>query len=158
MRHYYKHGLTNHPLYKRYYHILSRCNNKNNKDHHHYGGRGIKCEWETFIDFYNDMSDGFSDGLEIDRIDNNGNYSKDNCRWATVIQQANNTSTNVFIEYNGEKLTIAQWSRRLGIRDTTFRLRIARGWSIDRAITTIVNYKNETKPIKHVIRIKANAG
>lgn len=122
--HYYKHGLKNHPLYKRYYHILSRCNNKNNKDFHHYGGRGIKCEWEKFIDFYNDMIVGFKQGLEIDRIDNNGNYCKENCRWATRKEQTNNTRRTTFVNYKDKKYSLHELADLSGIKPECLRGRL----------------------------------
>ena len=81
--------------------ILARCNNKNNKAYKHYGGRGIKCEWKTFIEFRDDIYESYKEHLElfgkknttIDRIDVDGNYCKSNCRWATLLQQRNNRRT-----------------------------------------------------------------
>jgi hypothetical protein len=118
--------------------MLQRCENPKSKDYPRYGGRGIKvCErWHTFINFYNDMG-ASPDGTSIERIDNNKGYNPENCRWATVRQQANNVNTNRIFTHNGESRTIAQWAELTGINYYTLYSRlIKRGWEIDRALST----------------------
>lgn len=73
-------------------------------------------------------------GMTLDRIDNNGNYCKENCRWATYKEQANNKSNNRIIKYNGEKKTLSQFADDFGIKQNTLLYRIKRGWNIKRAL------------------------
>ena len=100
-----------------------------------YVNRGISVcdEWLQFENFYADMGDA-PIGMSLDRIDNNGNYSKDNCRWATRVQQNNNKSTNIVIEWNGKRQTRAQWEKEFGMKPTTLRSRFRSGWSLERAM------------------------
>jgi len=130
-----RHGLSHTKLHAVWRIMLDRCNNKNKKSYSCYGGRGITvCKrWHNFLNFYNDMGE-CPEGLTIERIDNDGNYEPSNCKWATRQEQGNNTKTNVIINYNGQRLTIAQWARKIGINYQTLLCRIRRhNWSIDRA-------------------------
>ena len=107
-----------HPLYHTWYAMVARCQNPRAQSYHNYGGRGITvCDrWlESFENFYADMGDRPSKQHTLDRIDNDGPYSPENCRWATWEEQANNRRNNVWIEFQGERLSAAQWSRRLGV-------------------------------------------
>lgn len=111
--------------------MKARCSNHNNDRYHRYGGRGIKvCErWNVFENFIADMKDAPSEKHSIDRINNDGNYEPSNCRWATIYEQSNNKISNVFIEYNGERLTTAQWARKIGIPQHRIASRVRKGYS-----------------------------
>jgi hypothetical protein len=125
------HGLTNTRTYGIWQAMRLRCN-RINQD---YSCRGITYDerWDSFENFYLDMGE-VPEGMSIDRIDFNGNYTKDNCRWATREQQANNTRANVFIEWQGKRQTRTQWERELGMKPTTLRSRLKYGWSLEKAM------------------------
>ena len=126
-----KHGKRYTKLNKTWNSMKQRCNNSNCKQYKNYGGRGIKVceEWvdkeNGFMNFYNwAMQNGFQENLTIDRIDVNGNYEPDNCRWTDMKQQCNNRRDNHNITYNNETHTIAEWSEILKIKRYTLYSRI----------------------------------
>lgn len=120
-----KHGMYNTKLYHAWYAILERCNNPKDQAYKNYGGRGIRvCErWLEFKNFFADMGER-PKGKSIDRIDNDGPYSPENCRWATREEQRNNTRSNRFYTYKGEKLSLRQWARRYKIDHRTLAYRL----------------------------------
>lgn len=118
------HGVATHDAYRGTYHkMISRCYNKKNKNYHQYGGRGITvCEaWlndpSLFVSWAE--NNGYKRGLQLDRIDNNGNYEPDNCRFVTSKINNRNRRNNVFIEVDGEKKTQVEWIEELGCHMTT---------------------------------------
>jgi hypothetical protein len=125
-----KHGLCKHPLYRTFMHIKDRCYNKNDKRYIHYGKRGIiLCkEWKNnpklFIEWC--LNNGYKKNLSLDRIDNNGNYEPNNCRFITQKEQLNNRRNNVFISSKNKTMTIAQWADFLDIKYITLFNRIKR--------------------------------
>jgi hypothetical protein len=131
------HGLTECSLYSTWKNMRQRCNNPNNQDYHSYGGRGISVckEWNNFATFKKDM-EGKTQGLTIERIDTNKGYSKENCRWASTLEQARNKRTNKPITHNGKTMLLSEWSQLLGIKEGTLWMRIRRGWPVDQAFTT----------------------
>ena len=134
-----KHGMWETSVYHIWRSMLTRCENPNMHAYHLYGGRGIKvCEaWHDFEQFYADMGP-CPEGHSLDRIDNNRNYEPDNCRWATAKQQGRNRNDNVEITFQGETRCVAGWAEKLGMRDSTLRERLNRGWTIKEALTTPV--------------------
>lgn len=121
--------------------MKERCYNKNNGKYNNYGGRGITIcdEWNGTngrIRFYEwAISNGYAKKLTIDRIDVNGNYEPNNCRWANTYLQANNRTDNFVVEYNGEVKTIHEWEKLVGISAGTIRYRITHNWSVEKALT-----------------------
>lgn len=118
--------------------MKSRCTNPNNRKWKDYGGRNIKvCDrWlNSFENFLEDMGTRPSPKHSLDRIDVNGDYTLENCRWSDQKTQQNNKRTNLFITWSGRTLTLAQWSREIGISRQSLKKRIDNGWTIDRALT-----------------------
>ena len=113
------HGLTNSRLYGIWSGMKNRCKNPTKAVHKHYVGRGIRVcdEWENdFMAFYNwAITHGYKDDLSIDRIDVNGNYEPDNCRWVDDLTQCSNKTNNKYVEIDGVKYTIPQLERKYGI-------------------------------------------
>ena len=145
-----KHNLCNSRLYKIWVNMKSRCYNPNTPDYQNYGGRGIRIceEWlSDFSNFYSwSVLNGYSEDLTIDRIDNEGDYCPENCRWATRPLQANNKRNNTLIEYNGESHTISEWSSITGISYNTLIKRLMYlKWSVSKAFETPVKKYNFCK-------------
>jgi len=118
------HGMNKTPEHRVWCKIKHRCYNKNNQGYKNYGGRGIRvCKrWlESFEAFYEDMGDKPSDKHSIDRIDNDGDYTPDNCRWATKMEQMQNTRVAIKVKWKGEPLTLRQLSEKTGIKLRTLR-------------------------------------
>lgn len=146
------HGLSSHPLFQTWYDMYRRCNRPTRKDYHHYGGRGIKlCDaWmppaeQGFVRFLEDMSSSYSEGLEIDRIEVDGDYCPENCRWTTRAVNCSNRRSyfvNLKLQHNGETICLTEASKVSGIPnrilwDRMFKL----GWSYAEAISKPLKFK-----------------
>jgi hypothetical protein len=110
--------------------MKQRCGNENNTNYHSYGERGIRVcdEWfddyETFRDWA--LENGYSDELTLDRRNNNGIYSPDNCRWADRYTQMNNRRNTRYITYNGETHSVSEWARILNVRRPVLNYRLSK--------------------------------
>lgn len=148
-QHKLKHGLSYTRIHKIWHGIKQRCLNKNNSRYNWYGGKGIKIcdEWkDSFINFYEwSVSSGYNDTLTIDRIDFNGNYCPENCRWISQKDQKRNTSKNILITYKGETLCLAALAEKYGIKFSTAYSRIKRGKPIE-----VVFQKHESEAINKI--------
>lgn len=118
--------------------MRARCFQKNNPDYPNYGGRGITIsnEWDTSNKFVLwAYANGYDDNLTIDRIDVNGNYEPNNCRWITIQEQQRNRRSNKFITWQGETKTCSEWDEYFGYNPGTIAQRLRRGWDIEKIIT-----------------------
>lgn len=148
----FTHKMTGSRLYKVWNAMKSRCYYEKSEMFKHYGGRGITVcdEWKnSFISFYDwSIKNGYDENAErgqctIDRIDVNGNYEPNNCRWATIKQQANNTRRNHFIEYNGKTQTVSQWANELGVEPDSIFNRLQKGFTEEEALTLKFNERRK---------------
>jgi hypothetical protein len=125
--------------------MVRRCEAPAQKDYHRYGGRGIKVceEWHNYLKFKEwALQNGFEENLEIDRIDSNGNYEPNNCRWSTEKEQQRNRRNNISLTCNGETHILIEWSEILGIKlDTLYKRLYISNWSVEKALTTPLNTK-----------------
>lgn len=152
-----KHNKTNTRLYKIWSGMKSRCYYIKNIAYKDYGGRGIKIydEWKKdFVNFYNwAINNGYNDNLTIDRIDVNGNYEPNNCRWVTIKVQENNRRNNKIIKYKENFYTLSELAEKLNISSATLNWRLNHNWNeeelnlkVDLANSKIrkeMNFKNE---------------
>jgi hypothetical protein len=131
------HNQSNTKLYYIYRNILNRCNHKTTDSYYLYGGRGIRCLWKSFNDFYRDMSKDYKRHIKkygkknttIDRIDSDDNYYKENCRWVTNKEQARNKRNSRFLTYKNITKPLYKWADELGIKHNTISNRWHMGWS-----------------------------
>lgn len=129
----FKHGGRDTRLYTIWKNMKSRCFNQNNRDYCLYGGRGISIcdEWvnnyASFMDWA--LDNGYADCLSIDRLDVDGDYCPENCRWATQKEQCNNTRRNILVDIDGEVLTLKGWCERMSLNYGTVSSRVRRGWA-----------------------------
>lgn len=137
------HGMTTTQIYKTFYGMKRRCENPKDNRFNRYGARGIKVLWESAESFIADMKDEYDEHVrvhgahrtQIDRIDTNGHYSKENCRWATPTVQQRNRSSNVLLTFNGRTQTAVEWGEETGITGQQITKRLRRGWTLEEALT-----------------------
>lgn len=115
------HRMSTHLMYKRWRSLRNRCEQKNNPAYRWYGAKGIVvCErWKSFENFYADMGDPPTPAHQIDRINNNGNYEPNNCRWVTALENMHNTRANVIVEVNGMKMCWSEACRKINVSQTS---------------------------------------
>lgn len=144
-----RHGMYKTPEYKAWRNIKDRCFRSGSKHFPDYGGRGItmSAQWAAdFTNFYTSMGPRPSPAHSIDRIDNNGNYEPENCRWATALEQASNNRRSKFVTVDGREMTVSAAARHFGVNVVTFWRRLERGMSVQEASqpSGLGSWKNKT--------------
>lgn len=134
------HGLSGTPLYTAWYAMKKRCNNPGNHNYDRYGGRGISVcnEWIDSFEAFSDwaLSNGYREGLSIDRIDNDGDYSPENCRWVDIKTQNNNRGVSLMFTYNGKTQNLSSWCEELGVPYfRTWQRIVQYGYTFEQAIS-----------------------
>jgi hypothetical protein len=141
------HGMRDSSEYSIWTGMIQRCQNEKATSYSTYGGRGISvCDrWMiSFENFYADMGPRPSPNHTLDRYpDMNGNYEPNNCRWATIEEQSSNRRDNVFYDYDGERLTVSQIARKVGLDPQVLNWRLSNGWDMRKATTTPINQRFE---------------
>lgn len=127
-------------IYRIWKGMKARCYSNGHISYKNYGGRGIKIcdEWNENYECFKEwaLSNGYRADLTIDRIDTNGFYEPENCRWVTPKDQANHKRNNVVIEYNGESGTVSYWAEKTGLTYSAISCRLKRGWDPERILNT----------------------
>ncbi len=135
-----KHGLRYHPLYTIWRNIKRRCYKETSKRYADYGGRGIKMceEWKNSVVVFYDwcISNGWEQGLDMDRENNDGDYDPGNCRFVTRKVGNSNKRSNIWIEYNGRKMIASDWARELGLNYGVITRRLKKGYPIHEVLYT----------------------
>lgn len=137
-----KHGMYGDRFYNIYRQIIRRCTEKTHKAYPNYGGKGIQNLWESFEEFRQDMYKSYCIHVDlfgeknttIDRINSNGHYCKDNCRWVNLWQQNLNRTNNHLLTYKGETKPLTQWAREKGFKRGLLENRLRRGWSVKKSL------------------------
>ena len=140
------HGMRRSSSYNSWSGMVARCKNPNHPAFDSYGERGIKvCDrWLKFENFYADMGEK-PDNHSLDRIDNNGSYCPENCKWSTVKEQNNNKRSNRLLTADGMTLNLAQWEVKQGLTKGALSNRLNRGWTLERVISTLSRESGDLK-------------
>lgn len=144
-----RHGMWDTKVYRTWASMKDRCTNPRAAHWGRYGGRGITvcAEWaESFEKFYADVGEPPTPKHTLDRIDNDRGYEPNNVRWATRKEQSNNLSSNTWVEYDGKRMTWAQWAEHLGIKYNTLMTRVRD--KTDLKDILVVGYKKTGRPKK----------
>lgn len=140
-----KHGMSGTRFYNIWCSMKQRCEYPQHNRFKGYGGRGIKILWKSFEEFKKDMYKSYQEsgeiGMSIDRIDSNGHYSKENCRWVSLWQQNLNRTNNRLLTYKGITKPLSQWSKDMCFKRGVLENRLKRGWSVEKSLTTPIMSK-----------------
>jgi hypothetical protein len=156
-----KHGRSETKEFRAWAKMLARCYNTNDWHYPNWGGRGIRvCKrWkDSFTFFLEDMGEAPSPQHTLERIDNDGSYYPDNCRWAPHAEQARNTRRNCRLSFQGRTMILSDWARELGLPPYILSDRLRRGWSVEEAISRPHSGWGGVRQTKHRIRRQKSHG
>ena len=141
------HGLSKNPLYNTWANMIKRCTEPNSRSFADYGGRGITVDprWKNFANFLEDMEPTHKSGLTLDRIDNDGNYEKLNCRWTSHKEQTWNRRSNRVVSYQNQDKSLAEWCEILKLTYSLVQQRIKKGWTPEQAFELPYGSRNPNK-------------
>ena len=141
-----RHGMRGTPTYKTWRGMKLRCNNPGNASYKNYGAKGIGYDprWEAFQAFLDDMGVR-PKGMTLDRIDRSKGYTPDNCQWAMYKHQSQDRSITRWIEHDGQRLCLSDWAAETGLKLTTLKYRLDKGWSVERALTTPADQRKASR-------------
>lgn len=152
------HGMTKTTEYNSWKGMIQRCTNPDDPSYKDWGGRGVTvCDrWLIFSNFLEDMGEKPQPGLTIERKKNNLGYFKENCEWATKMEQSLNRRSTVLIEYKGEKMVQSHWARRFGVDPSSISQRLRKGVPFDEIVRMLPTIKKKTmyhrdSPLKPII-------
>lgn len=155
------HGMSHGPEWRSWSAMRDRCEREGATGYSIYGGRGVRvCDrWASFELFFADMGPR-PPGTTLDRIDPDGHYEPNNCRWATALEQNRNRRRTVFLEANGQRKALSDWAERLGVSHITLYKRYAAGWSHDAIVNTPKLPPTSARPRghRHLRRSKVSEG
>lgn len=136
-------GCSHTPEYRVWNNLKNRCTNPNVPGYENYGGRGIKVcdEWIEFSNFIRDMGKRPTVNHSIERINNDGDYCKENCKWATKSDQVRNRRSNIIVEYQGEKRILKDLAKEVGLNYQLIQRRMNKGLSIEESISKPYKYR-----------------
>lgn len=136
----HKHGQSRTLEYGIWSTMKSRCQNPKTEEYKNYGGRGIKvCKrWQSFANFFEDMGPRPTLNHSLDRKNNDADYEKSNCCWATRFEQNTNKRTTHLLTFDGETLSVTEWAQRIGMSVSTLYHRVRHGWKVADALTVPV--------------------
>lgn len=142
-----KHGMENTLTYTTWAQMKSRCMNPKHRSYPGYGGRGITvcARWMMFESFLEDMGEKPKGKYSIDRVDNNGGYCKENCRWTDSVTQNNNRRNTAYYTHEGKTQSLTLWARERGMPAATVKSRIRLGWNIEDALNVEIDKSKSTK-------------
>ncbi len=144
-----RHGMSYERIHGIWRGMKQRCSDPNSDDYKNYGARGITVcpEWSESFEAFRDwaLANGYRDDLTIDRIDNDGPYAPENCRWATGAEQNNNRRNTRLVTFNGKTQSLQQWANETDIPRGTIAARLRTGWSVERALTEPIHEARRPK-------------